>query len=175
MNIVGTVDGVELKNQERKIKVVIGGTSDVRETDDCGTPGIDASPIRGMKAIYADTQVEGEEVIIGYIIDNQEVAPGEIKIFSQDDNGQMKFYAHLRKDGTCHFGGNQDNMVRYSALESAFNQLKSDFNDLVSKFNSHTHVLTLSSGTGTAAPTAAPGTPSASDITGAKIEQIKTL
>lgn len=164
MNVVGTVDSSEVKNGERTIKIVVGGTSDVRQTDDIGMPGIDASPIRGMKAIYAPTQVEGEEVIIGYIIDNQEVKPGEIKIYSQDENGVKKFYAYFKKDGTCNFGGDQDNLVRYKPMDQAFQQIVSFIME---------QLPLIAAGIATGGGSYTPGTLTI-DTSSAKIEEIKT-
>lgn len=66
----------------------------------------------------------------------------------------------------------EDYAVRYSELETAYNDLKQTVNDLITAYNSHTHVLTLSSGTGTAASTATTATESTGDITGAKVEEI---
>jgi hypothetical protein len=45
-------------------------------------------------------------------------------------------------------------------LTTKLNNLENKVNDIVAKFNSHTHILTLSTGTGTAAPTTTkvPGT-----------------
>lgn len=40
-----------------------------------------------------------------------------------------------------------------SSIVEKLNNLENGYNDLVSKYNAHTHILTLSSGTGTAAPT----------------------
>ena len=45
-------------------------------------------------------------------------------------------------------------------LLKKINNLENKVNDLLTAFNSHTHVLTLSAGTGTAAPTVSPVTPS---------------
>lgn len=45
-----------------------------------------------------------------------------------------------------------------SSVVTKLNNLENGYNDLVSKFNSHVHILTLTAGTGTAAPTATPET-----------------
>lgn len=50
------------------------------------------------------------------------------------------------------FGG----LVMAEILTDRLNKLETRFNDFKTKFNSHTHLLTLSSGTGTAAITANP-------------------
>jgi len=60
-------------------------------------------------------------------------------------------------DGKLMFNdGSLGGLVEVAALVTKLNNLENLVNDLAAKFNSHTHILTLSSGTGTAAPTAAP-------------------
>ena len=54
--------------------------------------------------------------------------------------------------------GSYNGLVKVADLVTKLNNLENLVNDLISKFNSHTHILTLTSGTGTAAPTAAPET-----------------
>lgn len=54
----------------------------------------------------------------------------------------------MLNDGS--FGG----LVEVAQLVTKLNNLESLVNDLVTKYNSHTHILALSAGTGTAAPTA---------------------
>lgn len=52
--------------------------------------------------------------------------------------------------------GSLGGLVKVSELTTKLNNLENKVNDIVAKFNSHTHVLTLTTGTGTAAPTANP-------------------
>ena len=132
--------------------------------------GDDSAPLKNMTAIFADTSNIGEPVIIGYLNKNQIATEGEKRIFSVDPaTGNLSFAIHLRTDGTCEIGGNIDFMVRYSALETAFNQLKNDF-------NTHNHTTTATVGDsaipGVITP---PTTTSNADISGAKIEEIKTI
>lgn len=54
--------------------------------------------------------------------------------------------------------GSYGGLIEVEQLVTKLNNLENLVNDLVQKFNSHTHILTLSSGSGTAAPTAAPET-----------------
>jgi hypothetical protein len=62
-------------------------------------------------------------------------------------------------DGKLMFNdGSYGGLVEVAQLVTKLNNLENFVNDLVQKFNSHTHILTLTSGTGTAAPTAAPET-----------------
>lgn len=66
---------------------------------------------------------------------------------------------NIRNGGNVEINGVADNMVRFSALETAFNQLKSDFNN-------HTQVVI--------AGVAQTPTASSADISGAKIDNVKT-
>ena len=50
--------------------------------------------------------------------------------------------------------GSYGGLVEVTALVTKLNNLENLVNDLITKYNAHTHILTLSSGSGTAAPTA---------------------
>lgn len=63
----------------------------------------------------------------------------------------------LISDGLTRFNeGNLGGLVKVIELTNKLNALENKVNDIISKFNSHTHILTLSTGTGTAAATANP-------------------
>lgn len=101
--------------------------------------------------------------------------PGEKLLYSTDADGVIQCKLFMDAEGNFIFNDGSDNAVRYSALETAYDELNSKFNDLVSAFNSHVH------------PTAAPGVPSpplpvplvipaipsTGDITPSKIEEIQ--
>jgi len=78
--------------------------------------------------------------------------------------------------GSVEIQGNSDFAVRFSALETAYNQLKTDFDNLVSIFNAHIHTTTATVGSsavlGVISPTVTPGTPSTGDISGAKVDNV---
>lgn len=176
MNLV-TVISTSITTGRRLIKLLRFGKNDVQEVREITPFGYDGNPPEGMTALYGATSEKGKAVIVGYINTNQSVEIGETKIYSTDADLAEQMYLHLKNDGTAEFGGDSDFMVRYSELETAFNQLKSDFNTLVSTYNSHTHPFVgLAVGVpGSTAPTASSGSSSTADITGAKIEEIKTL
>lgn len=110
---------------------------------------------------------------------------GETLIYSTDADGVVQSKILLGIDGTFIFNDGEDNAVRYSELETAFNQLKQDFDQHVTDVNTfistvygtHTHTVTTPDTiNGTASPTTAQGTPSnpsTADITPSKIEEIK--
>lgn len=76
----------------------------------------------------------------------------EVLLISGDTSFSLTADGIVLNDGS--FGG----LIKIEKLVEKINNLENLVNDLIAKFNSHTHVLTLSTGTGTAAPTAAPET-----------------
>lgn len=152
--------------QRRLVKFIRLGKDDVRESRQVAPFGIDSNPIKDMAAIYADTGVKGQTIIIGYLNKKVLADIGETRLFSTDKNGEQKTYIWLKNDGTMEVGGNSDFLVRYSGLESEFNKLKDAFNQFASQY--------------------APGGPSTqglpaaisqvnADISLAKISELKTL
>ena len=101
------------------------------------------------------------------------LAAGEISIGIPS----LKTRLHFLADGTAEIilkgqSGIQttpDYFTKFTEMQTAFNQLKSDFNSLVTAYNTHTHILALSSGTGTAAPTVTSGTSSSASMSNAKL------
>lgn len=126
--------------------------------------GLDSNPIPGLVAIYGHTESVKDCVVVGYILPRQLAALGEIRLYSTDQDGNIKSFVWLKNDGTMNLNGSAKHLARFEELETAFNQLKSDF-------NGHTHAgVTPGGGT-----TATPLPQSAADISGAKAETIKTL
>ena len=93
------------------------------------------------------------QVIISLIENNRDTAYvsqyGEVEEMVINFPGGIK--AVLNADGVVFNGGTNNGMVK-------INDLVTRLNNLESAFNSHTHILTLTSGTGTAAPTILPVT-----------------
>lgn len=89
--------------------------------------------------------------------------PGEIEIYSTDNPVTAKqARIYLNKDGEIILNQGSDFAVRFSALETAFNQFKSDY-------DAHTHPYV---DTPVGPSTTSATTPSTADISGAKIEEI---
>lgn len=167
--ISSEIDG--LKN--RVVKFLRLGKYDFQTSAETGPYGIDSSPIKNMRAVYAETGSKGETVIVGYINKNQLAGTGEVRLYSTDENGTQKIYVWLKKNGQLELGGNTKHMTRFEELETGFNKLRDDFNDLVSKFNLHMHPTA-----GSGPPSVQSGDPaelSTADISNAKIEEILTL
>lgn len=160
--------------KRRVVKFLRLGRSDIQTSLQASPYGVDSNPIKGMVALYIKTGEKGKTVIVGYINKRQRSAPGEYRIFSTNANGTLKAYAWLRNDGIMELNGDDDNMVRFSELETAFDELKSDFNALVTVYNAHVHPGVTSGGASTLITTSS-GSSSAADISGAKIDEVKTL
>lgn len=152
-------------------KLLKSGKSDVQEVKTATLPGIDSNPLPDDIALYEITDVSGENFVIGFLSKNRKALKGEVRLYSLDENSNEKIYLWLKNNGEIHFGGNSGNLTRYQDLETAFNQLKTDFNNLVTLYNTHIHPTP----SGPSSPTVSTGTQSAADITGAKIDEFKTL
>lgn len=97
---------------------------------------------------------------------------GALKLYATDKDGAEKGSHLLDNDGTHTINNGTDWAVRYSALETAFNQLRADHNKLQASFDAHTHpgVTPGSSSTGGTVPS---GAESTADIEPAKVEEIR--
>lgn len=88
-----------------------------KTADECSPFGLDSNPINDSVAIFCQTETSSEPVIIGYIQKNRIAEPGEMRLYSVDEQGNQKNYIWLKKDGNIEVGGNADNLVRYSKLD----------------------------------------------------------
>lgn len=172
------ITGTSFNNLKQLVVKVIGAVT-TYTAEEYSPFGTDSRPPNGMTAIYARTQANGDECIIGYLHKDRLAQIGEHRIFSTDDQNVLKTYIWLHNDGTMDIGGNTKHMVRFEELQIAFNQLKTDFNNLVTAYNSHIHpvgnAVPAAPGPVVTTPTITSGTPSTADITPAKINEIKTL
>lgn len=159
--------------KRRIIKVRVLGKDDIQTCFESSPFGVDSNPFKDLQAVYAKTGDKGKTVIIGYIHKNQLAAVGETRLFSSDSAGGLKFWVWLKNDGTLELGGNTKHVANFEGLQTAFNELKTDFNNHIGNYNTHIHPGVTVGGGVTGITT--PGTPSSADITGAKINEIKSL
>ncbi len=159
--------GNTIDNLDRQIIKILGmGTDDVQEINQTAPFGIDSVPIKDMRGVLAGTASNGDALVIGYINKNAIAEAGETRLFSTDDDGQLQIALHLKKDGTMEIGGDSDFMVRFSALETAYNELQGKWN-----------AFALAYVPGSPATVGLPPTlpQSTGDISAAKIDEIKTI
>lgn len=151
----------------RMITVELSDADDLQTVEYYDDGGTDYRPPDGSEVVVLDVSASHRIAIAVDDLFAPAVEPGEKQIYSTNAAGTAKAATVLLKaDGTIEILDNTDFAVRYSALETAFNQLKSDFNALISAYNAHTH-------NGFAPPEPVPLLPTAADITGAKIDEIK--
>ena len=136
------------------------GKYDIQTAPIAAPYGIDCNPIEGMVAIFAETSMKGDQVIIGYVNKNAIAEVGGLRLFSTNSAGAEQFYVYLRASNNLELGGDARHLARFEELETAFNELKS-------AYNSHTH---LSTATGT--PTSTTSAASSADISACKIDNI---
>ena len=136
------------------------GKYDIQTAPIAAPYGGDPNPTEGMVAIFAETSMKGDQVIIGYVNKNAIAEVGGLRLFSTNSAGAEQFYVYLRASNNLELGGDARHLARFEELETAFNELKS-------AYNSHTH---LSTATGT--PTSTTSAASSADISACKIDNI---
>ncbi len=159
------------------------GSADKGETAQVfGQPGLISNPSKGNIGLRIS---KGSlDIVVGtmnYSIPLPE-NPGETLLFSTNEDGSIQSKLFLDTEGNFIFNDGEDFAVRYSELETAYNQLRDDFDALVGDYNSHTHdgvIVAVVPGTGGASgtsgssgTTSAEGSESTGDITPSKIEEI---
>jgi hypothetical protein len=170
MNFIGQITGVRLEEAIRIITTEIyeGMTKESRQI--C-PPGIDANPIlEDQGVLIIIDKVPGKSAQVGVYPDSQ-AEQGEVRIYSRAANGDLKALMWFKADGTIEINGSEDNAVRYSQLETAFNTFKTDFNNFISTvFNLHMHPT---AGTGPPSLPTLTGTSTTADIAPAKVDEVK--
>ena len=116
---ISTISDFFLEEGYRIFKVIQYGA---KTADECSSFGDDSNPIKDMDAVFCETEVGGEPVIIGYIQKERLAAPGEKRIYSLDEYGDMANDIWLKADGTIEIGGNTDNFVSYKELNKGLQE-----------------------------------------------------
>ncbi len=115
------------------IKVLGLGSKDVQTVYNIAPFGIDSNVNPGYRGIWAKTDNQEDRILLGILFEQAISAPGEIRLYSEDDNKNEVFSLHLKKNGTCEIGGNVDNAVRYSKLDEALQSAINDINTELDK------------------------------------------
>ena len=175
ISIVTTISTALNKLGQRVSKVFRMGRDDVREAIQSAPHGIDANPVKDMVAVYADGQVKGQQVILGYLNKNCISEVGGIRVYSTNTSGAEQIAIYLRANGTIEVGGDSDFMVRYEPMAATIDEIKSDIATLKQAF---TAWVTVPGDGGAALKAIAAtwaATPLIKDIADSKINEIKTL
>lgn len=138
-----------------------------------GTPGIVGIPLKDDDSIIIQIGDDLSKMVFIGTLQNQDIAKGEVLIYSRDSDGNLKAKVYCDKDGNVTINDDSDNAVRFSELKSGFDELKSDFNSFVSStYNPHVHTG-VTPGPGSTGTTPSIGTSSVASIDNSKIDEIK--
>lgn len=159
---ISSISSYIIEEGYRIFKVIQYGT---KTADECSPFGDDSNPVEGMDAIFCETEVGGEPIIIGYIQKERLAKPGEKRIYSLDEDGFPATDIFLKNDGTIEVGGSDDNFVSYRPLNQ---ELESYASKLTSELTKIQTAITSLGGT------YLPGD-SSIDISQSKTEKIKCL
>lgn len=146
----------------------------VEETIEVGPFGIDGNPLKNTVAIYAETSKRSQPVVIGYINRDQKAAPGELRIFSKNANGEEQTYIWLKANGTIEIDGNANFAVKFNELKTVVQEIQNDIGSLKAAFNSWVVVPNDGGGALKASSATWAGTPITANIDTAKNANIKT-
>lgn len=127
---VSVISDFIIEEGYRIFKVIQYGA---KTADECSPFGDDSNPIKDMDAIFAETEVGGEPIIIGYIQKERLAQPGEKRIYSLDEYGDMANDIWLKANGVIEVGGNKDNFVSYKNLDLALKKNDTDIMAELSK------------------------------------------
>ncbi len=164
IKLAKTISSVIDNLTRRIVTVYLLGRTDVQEAIQSAPYGIDSNPIKDMVAVFAQTGERGKTVIVGYLNKNQIAAIGETRLYSTDEDGNVKISIYLKNDGTAELAGNEDNLVRFVPLDDFVGALNNFFNQ---------QLPLIASGIATGGGSYTPGTANF-NISGAKIDELKT-
>lgn len=157
MNLVKTISTELSKFNQRVIKFLRYGKSDVRVAHQASPFGLDSNPPKGMTAVFSPTDERGKSVVIGYLNRDMIADVGEMRLYSLNAAGVLQTYVWLKKDGILLLGGDSKHFVEFEAL-------KVKWDAHINEYNLHSH----------ASNGAPPTVQSTSNIDDAKTVKVKT-
>lgn len=165
-------------NDLRQLVVTVwNGKSDTRTAKLATPSGVDANPIKNLTAVYAKTEMDGKEVLVGFINTQLLADVGELRLFATDSTGTLKGYTWLKNNGELHLLGETNFAVKFNELATEFNALKTTVNNHISAYNTHVHPVpgvTAGPASTISSVTTSTATANTSNINNAKNERIKT-
>lgn len=167
---LGTITGREITTNRDgttprvMLQVQMTSPDDIQTVELVTPPGYDANPINGSLVYVMEVGTAYKIAIAVNDGITPDMATGEKRVYSLNDDGAIQAFIKLLKTGIIEINGNADFAVRFTDLETAFNQLKTDF-------NLHTHVYIP--GSQSPAPTAVPVPQTTADMSGAKVDEVK--
>lgn len=154
------------------LQVQFAEDEDAQEIEEQHLPGIQYNPPVDSRGFVSRISA-AFKVLVG-INDNvpkETLEPGE-RIAYSSDGGAIKAFIKYLKTGVLRINGTGDFAVRYTALETAFDQLKSDHDALLAELKTHVHPG-VQTGTGATGTPTLTSNASTADITPAKVTEIE--
>jgi hypothetical protein len=135
------------------LEVEISEPEDIQTAESIRLAGIDSTPPVGSIVFINDS---GEAWKIAVAINDNikpDTEPGETEIYSSSD-GEKLAKVRCTSDGKTRVNDGDDNAVRFSKLEEAYNDVQSKLNALIVTFIAHVHpgVTSGSASTGVTPP-----------------------
>lgn len=164
------------KDSESNVRVLylqITDETDIQEVEWINLPGNDSAPPIGSKILLIEI---GNDWKLGIACDDgvePEALDGEKILYSSIGGTKIGYIKiGLTPVGTIEINGNTDNAVRYSELETAFNDLQDKYNDLVTQYLAHFHKDSLNAVTTTPIPAGTPPSVSTASLLLAKVLEV---
>jgi hypothetical protein len=149
---------------EGLIKLLRFGKNDVLTAPQVVPAGIESKPLVQDNAIHSTTSNSNKSVVLGYTYEVDSLEGGEIRIYARNSAGNEVFSMYFKSDGVVEFGGNSDNLVKYTPLDSGLQAQKGQINTELTKIA--TAINAIVPGSYTPAPVSI-------DISNSKIDNIK--
>lgn len=160
---MGTITKVDSTSVDDGFRVVKTEQYGMKTADLVQSFGEDSNPIKGMMAIFQETDTDGNPIIIGYINPEVRAAEGERRMYSVGPDGVEQAFVWLKNNGDIELNGSSDNVVRFSELEKGLLEMVQKLNVELAKIQAG-----ISSAGGSYAKVDID-----IDVSGAKIENVK--
>lgn len=90
--------------------------------------GDDSPPLPEDRVLIVKKEGSGEYAIVGVLCKSQGAEPGEKKLYSRDENGNLKGLIYIMKDGIIELNGNADFAVKFNSLDTGLQAFITDLN-----------------------------------------------